>query len=210
MQLGVDALAAAVATHDEADHVGGLEQLLGRFPVDRLALRARGRRLLSGERRRRRDAGPGGGGQRALGRAAAGSSLAAAGAARLPLDGADPNSRSLVIDVRWRHFTMLLTADAEAEAVPLDPGPIDVLKVAHHGSEDAGLGGAARPHQAEARGDLGRRGQPLRPSGGVDSCRPWPPTASGSCEPTGRATSLSPLAGSAIRSWVDEAVRLDE
>jgi competence protein ComEC len=34
---------------------------------------------------------------------------------------------------------MLLTADAEAEAVPLDPGPIDVLKVAHHGSEDAGL-----------------------------------------------------------------------
>ena len=35
---------------------------------------------------------------------------------------------------------MLLTADAEAEAVPLDPGPIDVLKVAHHGSDDAGLG----------------------------------------------------------------------
>jgi competence protein ComEC len=34
---------------------------------------------------------------------------------------------------------MLLTADAEAEAVPLDPGPVDVLKVAHHGSEDAGL-----------------------------------------------------------------------
>ena len=35
---------------------------------------------------------------------------------------------------------MLLTGDAEAEAVPMDPGPIDVLKVAHHGSEDAGLG----------------------------------------------------------------------
>jgi competence protein ComEC len=34
---------------------------------------------------------------------------------------------------------MLLTADAEAEDVPMDPGPIDVLKVAHHGSEDAGL-----------------------------------------------------------------------
>ena len=39
----------------------------------------------------------------------------------------------------WRHFSMLLTGDAEAEAVPLDPGPIDVLKVAHHGSADAGL-----------------------------------------------------------------------
>jgi competence protein ComEC len=35
---------------------------------------------------------------------------------------------------------MLLTADAEAETVPLDPGPIDVLKVAHHGSDDTGLG----------------------------------------------------------------------
>ena len=34
---------------------------------------------------------------------------------------------------------MLLTGDAEAEAVPFDPGPVDVLKVAHHGSEDAGL-----------------------------------------------------------------------
>jgi competence protein ComEC len=35
---------------------------------------------------------------------------------------------------------MLLTADAEAESVPIESGPVDVLKVAHHGSEDAGLG----------------------------------------------------------------------
>jgi competence protein ComEC len=34
---------------------------------------------------------------------------------------------------------MLLTGDAEAESVPMHPGPIDVLKVSHHGSEDAGL-----------------------------------------------------------------------
>ena len=40
---------------------------------------------------------------------------------------------------RWHRFSMLLTADAEAEAVPIDPGPVDVLKVAHHGSDDAGL-----------------------------------------------------------------------
>src|SRR5919197_1012745 len=31
------------------------------------------------------------------------------------------------------------TADAEAEAVPIEPGPIDVLKIAHHGSDDEGL-----------------------------------------------------------------------
>ena len=58
------------------------------------------------------------------------------------LDGAgagDPNQAALVLLARWRGFRMLLTADAEAEAVPVDPGPIDVLKVAHHGSDDAGL-----------------------------------------------------------------------
>jgi competence protein ComEC len=54
--------------------------------------------------------------------------------------GEDPNELALVMEASWRNFTMLLCADAEAEAVPLDPGPVDVLKVAHHGSEDAGLG----------------------------------------------------------------------
>jgi len=44
-----------------------------------------------------------------------------------------------VLLAEWRHLTVLLTGDAEAEAVPLDPGPVDVLKVAHHGSEDSGL-----------------------------------------------------------------------
>jgi len=52
----------------------------------------------------------------------------------------DPNLLCLVIVAQWRHFSMLLTGDAEAESVPMDPGPIDVLKVAHHGSEDTGLG----------------------------------------------------------------------
>ena len=72
--------------------------------------------------------------------AAARRALAAAGAARRPARGEDPNPLALVALARWRGFSMLLTADAEAEAVPLDPGPVDVLKVAHHGSDDAGLG----------------------------------------------------------------------
>ena len=62
--------------------------------------------------------------------------------------GAAPSGRRSRIRTspRWccsragTRFSMLLTADAEAEAVPLDPGPVDVLKVAHHGSDDAGLG----------------------------------------------------------------------
>jgi len=53
--------------------------------------------------------------------------------------GGDPNVQSLVMLARWGRFEMLLTGDAEAEAVPLDPGPIDVIKVAHHGSADRGL-----------------------------------------------------------------------
>jgi competence protein ComEC len=34
---------------------------------------------------------------------------------------------------------MLLTGDAEAELAPVEPGPVDVLKLAHHGSADPGL-----------------------------------------------------------------------
>src|SRR5260221_590124 len=68
-----------------------------------------------------------------------------------PVPGADPNQLALVLLARWRDFSMLLTADAEAESVPLDPGPVDVLKVAHHGSDDAGLAALldrARPRLA--------------------------------------------------------------
>jgi competence protein ComEC len=58
-------------------------------------------------------------------------------AASIP--GADPNARSLVVLARWHRFEALLTGDAEAELAPVDPGRIDLLKVAHHGSEDPGL-----------------------------------------------------------------------
>jgi competence protein ComEC len=92
--------------------------------------------------------------------------------------GEDPNLLCLVLVARWRHFSMLLTGDAEAAAVPMDPGPIDVLKVAHHGSEDGGLGalldrsvpklavisvGADNPYghpTARALDELGSRGVP--------------------------------------------------
>jgi competence protein ComEC len=120
---GVDALGAVVITHDQSDHAGALPELLEAIPTGRL-LRAPP--------------------------TAAGDALRS-GALRLealwpppetsPVAGEDPNRRALVMLLRWHDFTMLLSADAEAEAVPLDPGPIDVLKVAHHGSEDAGLDG---------------------------------------------------------------------
>jgi competence protein ComEC len=51
----------------------------------------------------------------------------------------DPNLDALVLAARFRGWDALLPADAEQEATHLDPGPVDVLKVAHHGSDDAGL-----------------------------------------------------------------------
>ncbi|HET8955807.1 MAG TPA: ComEC/Rec2 family competence protein [Solirubrobacterales bacterium] len=149
---GVSSLGAVVVTHDQSDHAGGVEELLGDIPVGRL-LFARlhrgliaaaaeagadperivaGRELRSGPLRLRVLWPP----QELLGPASAGQ---------------DPNVLALVMEARWRSFSMLLTADAEAEAVPLDPGPVDVLKVAHHGSDDAGLAALldrARPRLA--------------------------------------------------------------
>jgi competence protein ComEC len=138
---GVTELGAAVITHDQSDHAAGVEELLGRIPLGRLVYGQLGRKTL-GEA----DAA----GVEAE-RVAAGDQLRSGGlrlqvlwpprellAPAAPDE--DPNQLALVMEVHWRDFTMLLTADAEAESVPLDPGPVDVLKVAHHGSDDAGLG----------------------------------------------------------------------
>ena len=137
---GVERLGAAIVSHDQSDHAGGLGDLLREMPTETLLYAAAGQRTLAAAR--------------AAGavprRLAAGSELRSG---RLRLEvlwpprellgrsnrDEDPNRFSLVLLLRWRGFSMLLPGDAEAEAIPLDPGPIDVLKVAHHGSEDAGL-----------------------------------------------------------------------
>lgn len=137
---GVGQLGAVLVTHDQSDHVGGIEELLGRMPVHRLLYAVLGKQMLAQAR--------------AVGalpqRVAAGSELRSGG---LRLDvlwpppellveshaGDDPNQFAVVALAHWHSFSMLLTADAEAEATPIDAGPVDVLKIAHHGSEDAGL-----------------------------------------------------------------------
>jgi competence protein ComEC len=139
---GVDSLGVAVLTHEQSDHAGGIEELFERhFSIGRLLCARLGRRLRTVTAAA--DAGPE--------RVATGDSLRV-GRLRIsvlwpppelldqPLGGADPNSQALVLLARWRWFSMLLTADAEAGEVPIEPGPVDVLKVAHHGSEDPGLG----------------------------------------------------------------------
>ena len=165
-------LAAVVVTHDQSDHVGGIEELLGVLPIRRLLYAQRGPDFP-------RDARAAGVRTSSI---AEGSEVDSGGLRlevlwppRAALDDRAPGGSeptALVLLARWHRFSMLLTADAEAEAVPLDPGPVDVLKVAHHGSDDAGLGRAARPRRAEPGGDLGRLRQPLWPS---DAGHPFHP-----------------------------------
>jgi competence protein ComEC len=53
---------------------------------------------------------------------------------------ADPNLTAIVLLLSYRGLDFLMTADAESDvtaSVPLRP--VDVLKVAHHGSADEGL-----------------------------------------------------------------------
>ena len=141
-EAGVDSLGIAVVTHEQSDHAGGIQELLERhFPIGRLLCARLGRRLRA--EAENVGAGPA--------RVAAGDVIGS-GPLRLrvlwpppellgePLEGADPNAQALVLLARWRWFSMLLTADAEAAEVPIEAGPVDVLKVAHHGSEDPGLG----------------------------------------------------------------------
>jgi competence protein ComEC len=138
---GVDRLGAAIVTHDQSDHAGGIRDLLGVMPLGRVLFAVLRRSTLE----QIHAAGV------AVDRLAKGSELRSG---RLRLDvlwpprellagphrDEDPNGLAIVALARWCSFSMLLTADAEAETTPLDPGHIDVLKVAHHGSDDAGLG----------------------------------------------------------------------
>jgi competence protein ComEC len=137
---GVERLGAAIVTHDQSDHAAGISEAIGEIPIGRLLFARIGRSTVAAAR--------------AAGvsprQVAAGQALRSGGLqlsilwpprALLgePLAGADPNGQALVILARWRQFSLLLSADAETETTPLPPGPVDVLKVAHHGSDDAGL-----------------------------------------------------------------------
>jgi competence protein ComEC len=54
----------------------------------------------------------------------------------------DPNLRATVIVATFRGFDMFLPADAESDVTrALALPPVEVLKVAHHGSADPGLTG---------------------------------------------------------------------
>ena len=146
-RAGVRRLALVVATHASRDHQGGLVEVLRRFEVDALL--------------------DGGDGTRDPGFAAVLREAAARGVRRiratapltLGLAGGrlrvkvlspeprlagpapeDPNPRAVVAVVSAGWFDLLLSADAESEALlPLNLPEVDAMKVPHHGSADPGL-----------------------------------------------------------------------
>ena len=140
---GVAELDAVIITHDQLDHAGGLAELAASVPFGRL--------VVGPSKPRRAGALARSAGARLL-RVSEGSELragrvaisvlwpAASSGTGEPATAADPNAEALVLAVRFGGYSGLLTADAEQEVTHLDPGPLDVLKVAHHGSADAGLG----------------------------------------------------------------------
>jgi competence protein ComEC len=81
----------------------------------------------------------------------------------------DPNNRAVVAIASVGSFDVVLTADAESDITgPLQLPPVEVLKVAHHGSEDPGLPALlARTRPAFAGIEVGRGntyGHPTAPT----------------------------------------------
>ncbi len=142
-RMGIRALAAIVLTHPQRDHIGGAAEVLDRLRVGEVA--DPGIEAPSADH----DA-----------------AIAAARRRHVPvvvvhegnvfrlgrlvlrilwpddpgLPSEDPNQHAVVALASYGATDVLLTADAESDVTSrLRIGPVEVLKVAHHGSEDPGL-----------------------------------------------------------------------
>jgi competence protein ComEC len=144
-RAGVRRLAIVVATHASRDHHGGLGGVLARYPVGMLLDGGDGNpdpslEAVRDEARRR--------GVRII-PAVAPMTLRAGGIAIRVLSPRprppgpapeDPNPRAVVAIVSSGAFDLLLSADAESDALlPLDLPDVEAMKQPHHGSSDPGL-----------------------------------------------------------------------
>ena len=142
-RLGIGSLTALVLTHPQRDHVGGAAEVLRKLRVGfvldpRLPTTGPEERAAMAEARDRRIP---------IVPARAGRAFRL-GPLRVSIlwpdgpgfPGEDPNQRAIVLVVTYGRVDILLTADAESDVtLPLNPPPVEVMKVAHHGSADDGL-----------------------------------------------------------------------
>ena len=144
---GVRALDMVVLTHGQRDHEGGIEAVVRSLPVRLLLDGAAGTRdptharVAAAARAR---------GTRVV-QAAAGQAIDLAGLRvrvlspprdAAPDPGEDPNQRAIVLILSYRAVDFFMPADAESDVTSaLSLPPVEVLKVAHHGSADEGLRG---------------------------------------------------------------------
>jgi competence protein ComEC len=141
--LGVRRLRALVLTHPQRDHVGGAADVLAETDVDlaldpRLPVASPDERaaLVAAARARVRVATARAGQVYRLGRLR----LEVLWPSGPGPPNADPNERAVVLLASYGETDILLTADAESGVtLPLRPPPVEILKVAHHGSADPGL-----------------------------------------------------------------------
>jgi competence protein ComEC len=142
-RLGIRRLALLVLTHPQRDHVGGAAEVLDRIAVDRildprLPTDNPDQAAALAEARERRVP---------VIQARTGVAFRLGGL-RLRIlwpdgpgtEGEDPNLRATVILATYGKVDALLTADSESPVtLPLGPPPVEIFKVAHHGSADEGL-----------------------------------------------------------------------
>ncbi len=142
-RLGLRSLTAIVLTHPQRDHIGGAASVIRRLRVATVLdpeLAVRGPEYAAALAAARERGVP-------VVEVRAGDAFRLG---RLRLDvlwpddaglpGEDPNLNATVIHARFGETDALLTADAESDVTRrLSLGPVEILKVAHHGSEDPGL-----------------------------------------------------------------------
>ena len=142
--LGVTSLSLLVLTHPQRDHVGGAADVLKKLRVGAVLDPAiptesqdeRAARTVARER-----------GVRII-VARAGEAFRIGGLRLRVLwpdgpgtPGDDPNNHAIVLVATYGQTDALFTADAESDVTGrLQLPPVEILKVAHHGSADAGLG----------------------------------------------------------------------
>lgn len=147
-RLGVRSLSAMVLTHPQRDHIGGAADVIRRLDVAQVldaGLAASGPESEEALRAAR-------GRDIPVRIVRAGASFRAGGLvvrALWPPDegrsSEDPNLNAIVLLASYGETDVFLPADAESDVTARLPLPeVEILKVAHHGSDDPGLAGELR------------------------------------------------------------------